>query len=109
MTRLEGRIYIVTGGGSGIGAATVRRLLDEGAKVVAVDLDKSRAQTTLDASSAGPDRAMAVGVDVADPAKVNALISEAITRFGVLDGLVNCAGVRGVGSIVETERATWDL
>ena len=109
MTRLEGRTYIVTGGGSGIGAATVRRLLDEGAKVVAVDLDEAKAQATLDAAGAGLDRAMAAGVDVADPAKVDALTAEAIAKFGALDGVVNCAGVRGVGSIIDTERRTWDL
>jgi meso-butanediol dehydrogenase/(S,S)-butanediol dehydrogenase/diacetyl reductase len=107
MKRFEGRTFVVTGGGSGIGAATVRRLLDDGARVVAVDLDKAQAQRTLD--SAGADRAMAAGVDVADAAEVDALIAEAITTFGGLDGVVNCAGVRGVGSIVDTERRIWDL
>src|SRR5215213_1951331 len=109
MKRLEGRTYIITGGGSGIGAATVWRLLDEGAKVVAVDLDKAKAQATLDAAGVAPDRATAASIDVVDPAKVDALTAEAIAKFGALDGLVNCAGVRGVGSIVDTERRTWDL
>lgn len=109
MARFKDRTYIVTGGGSGIGAATVRRLLGEGAKVVAVDLDKAKAQATLDAAGAKTDCAMAAGVDVADPAKVDALTAEAITKFGALDGVVNSAGVRGVGSILDTERRTWDL
>jgi len=109
MKRFGGKTFVVTGGGSGIGAATVRRLLDEGAKVVAVDLEKAKAQKTLDAASAGPDRALAAGVDVADAPKVDALIAEAIKTFGGLDGVVNCAGVRGVGSIFDTERRIWDL
>lgn len=108
MKRFEGKTYIVTGGGSGIGAATVRRLLDEGANVVAADLDKAAAQKVLDAAGAGA-RGMAAGVDVSDEGQVDALVAAAAGRFGGLDGLANCAGVRGVGNIVDTERATWDL
>lgn len=109
MTRFKDRTYIVTGAGSGIGAATARRLLDEGAKVVAVDLDKAKAQATIDAAGAKADRTMAAGVDVSDAAKVEALTADAIAKFGALDGVVNSAGVRGVGSILDTERKTWDL
>ena len=109
MKRFESRTYIVTGGGSGIGAETVRRLLDEGANVVAVDLDKAQAQKTLHSFNANVDQSMAAGVDVSEAAKVDALVAETIATFGALDGVVNCAGVRGVGSIVDTERGTWDL
>lgn len=109
MKGLNGRTYIVTGGGSGIGAATVKRLLEEGANVVAADLDKATSQKTIDASTASGGRAMAVGVDVADPVQVDALVADAVRQFGALDGVVNVAGVRGVGSILDTERKTWDL
>jgi meso-butanediol dehydrogenase / (S,S)-butanediol dehydrogenase / diacetyl reductase len=53
MRGLEGRTYIVTGGGSGIGAASVKRLLEEGCNVAAVDLDKTTAQRALDDTRAG--------------------------------------------------------
>ena len=109
MTRFAGKTFVVTGGGSGIGAATVKRLLSEGAKVVALDLDKVKAQATLDEVGAGNDRAIAAGVDVADAAAVDGIFALATVTFGRIDGVVNSAGVRGVGSIVDTDRATWDL
>jgi NAD(P)-dependent dehydrogenase (short-subunit alcohol dehydrogenase family) len=109
MKGLQGRVYLVTGGGSGIGAATIRRLLDEGANVMAVDLDRAKAQAIVTALGIPSDRARAAGVDVSDAAAVAALIDEVVAAFGSLDGAVNSAGVRGVGSILDTERSTWDL
>ena len=109
MTRFAGRTFIVTGGGSGIGAAAAKRLLAEGAKVVAVDLDEAKARATLEAAGAGAERGLAAGVDVSDPQAVDALIARAVAAFGGLDGVVNSAGVRGVGNILDTERRTWDL
>ena len=96
MTRFAGKTFIVTGGGSGIGAATVKRLLSEGAKVVAVDLDTAKAQATLDAVGTGTDRAIAAGVDVADAEAVDGIFTLATATFGCIDGVVNSAGVRGV-------------
>lgn len=109
MRRFDGKTYLVTGGGSGIGAATIRRLVEEGARIVAVDLDPSTASATLEAAGVANDRGMAAGVDVADAAAVDALVARAVATFGGLDGVVNCAGVRGVGSILDTTRGTWDL
>ena len=109
MKRFENKIFVVTGGGSGIGAATVRRLLAEGAKVVSVDLEQAKAQQTLDGAGAKSDRALAAGVDVADAGAVQALFVRVVKDFGPVDGVVNSAGVRGVGSIVDTDRKTWDL
>lgn len=109
MKGLKGRCFVVTGAGRGIGAATVQRLLADGARVVAVDLDRADAQATVDAAGAGADRALAMGVDVGDPAAVEAMVADAVRHFGALDGVANIAGVRGVGSILDTDRATWDL
>ena len=109
MQRFADRTYLVTGGGSGIGAATVARLLDEGANVVAVDLDEVAAQATLEGQGAGLDRGLAAGCDVADAVAVEALVARAEQVFGALDGVVNCAGVRGVGTIVDTTAEVWAL
>jgi meso-butanediol dehydrogenase/(S,S)-butanediol dehydrogenase/diacetyl reductase len=102
MRGLNGKTYIVTGGGSGIGAATVRRLLEEGARVVVVDLMEATAQQALLEAGGGPERGMAAGLDVSDEAKVNELFSAALATFGGIDGVVNSAGIRGVGSIIDT-------
>jgi len=107
MSRFEGKVYIVTGGGSGIGAATVTQLLAEGASVVAVDLSQSHARKTLEAAAAGT-RAAAVGADVSDEVQVDALVADTVKRFGRIDGVVNCAGIRGVGSILDTGHDIWD-
>jgi NAD(P)-dependent dehydrogenase (short-subunit alcohol dehydrogenase family) len=102
MKRFADKVIIVTGGASGIGAATVRRLHDEGASVVAADLDESRVQAMLD-ETGYIARTLAVGVDVSDPEQVDLLFRSCVERFGIPDGLANCAGVRGVGSIVNTD------
>ena len=109
MSKLAGRSYIVTGAGSGIGAATVARLIEDGANVVAVDLDADAAQKTLDDLGVDKGRAIAVGVDVSDESKVDEMTAQGVATFGGLDGVVNCAGVRGVGNILDTEHGVWDL
>ncbi len=104
MNRFEGKVVVVTGGASGIGAATVRRLYDEGAKVVAVDLDQAGAQAICDAIGDG-ERLLAVGADVADASAVEAAFAACVERFGVPDALANCAGIRGVGSVLDADHA----
>jgi meso-butanediol dehydrogenase / (S,S)-butanediol dehydrogenase / diacetyl reductase len=108
MARLDGKTFIVTGGGSGIGAATVKRLLDEGAKVAAVDLARDQALKLLDEAGAS-SYGLAVGADVSDTASVNEMMADVLKSFGGIDGIVNSAGVRGVGSIIDTDRKIWDL
>lgn len=106
MRGLKDKIYVVTGGGSGIGAATVLRLVEEGGKVVVVDLDAAKARAALEVS--GAVDGMAVGLDVSDETMVDTLFADAIARFGRLDGVVNSAGVRGVGNILDTSHALWE-
>ena len=106
MLGFEGRTIIVTGGGSGIGAATVRRLIAEGANVVSLDRADEVAALPLAEAGAG-DRGMSAAVDVTDAAAVDALVAAAADRFGALDGLVNSAGIRGVGTILDTSREMW--
>jgi meso-butanediol dehydrogenase/(S,S)-butanediol dehydrogenase/diacetyl reductase len=109
MRGLKDRTYIVTGAGSGIGAATVHRLLEEGAKVVAADLDQVRCQAVLDEAGATAQQGLAFGTDVGSAANVAELLSRSLEHFGSIDGVVNSAGVRGVGNILDTTRETWEL
>jgi NAD(P)-dependent dehydrogenase (short-subunit alcohol dehydrogenase family) len=88
--RLDGRVALVTGGASGIGAACVRVLLDRGACVVIADRSAERAG---ELARAAGDRAVAVPVDVADAVSAQGMVDEAVRRFGRLDAAVNCAGI----------------
>lgn len=102
MNRFAGRNVIVTGAGSGIGAATVKRLLDEGATVVALDVT----QAGVDAAISGavdPSRVHGAVLDVCDHDAAIALVAEMHKRLGSLNGLINCAGITGIGSILDTD------
>jgi 2-hydroxycyclohexanecarboxyl-CoA dehydrogenase len=85
--RLEGRPALVTGGASGIGAATVRRLAAEGARVAVADLDEEGARAV-----AGEVDGFAVAMDVTDTTSVRAGVEAAVGELGPLDVLVNNAG-----------------
>lgn len=106
MQSFNGKTIIVTGGGSGIGEATVKLLYARGANVVSVDLHLENANRGI-VSLSNPDRAMAFGADVSDAQQVNTMFDAVVARFGGVDGLVNSAGVRGVGDIFDTTHETW--
>ncbi|WP_408899399.1 SDR family NAD(P)-dependent oxidoreductase [Nocardioides sp. R1-1] len=96
MNRYEGRRVLVTGGGSGIGQATVLRMLAEGGRVVAADVSRAGLDDTVAKAAAvdgGTDRLGTVVVDVADEASVRAAVAAAVRDLGGLDALVNAAGI----------------
>ena len=106
MKRFAGRNILVTGAGSGIGAACVRRLFEEGASIIAADVRRDDVNRLV-AEFDGSDRVFAVGVDVCNRDEVSAFVSGAVERFGALHGLVNSAGIRGVGTILDSDPETW--
>ena len=106
MNRFDGKTILVTGAGSGIGAACVRRLFAEGAAVVAADVKKEDVDRVV-SEFGGSDRIHGVGVDVSNRDQVTALVSGAVKRFGNLYGLVNSAGIRGVGTVLDTDPEAW--
>ena len=101
--RLQGRLALVTGGASGIGAATARRFAAEGAHVVVADRDDEGAQKL--ATDVGGD---AVTLDVADVAAVRAAVAHVEEAFGPVDVLVNNAGGARPALFLDTDEAAWD-
>ncbi|MYV70578.1 SDR family NAD(P)-dependent oxidoreductase [Streptomyces sp. SID2131] len=91
--RYEGRRALVTGGGSGIGQATVLRMLAEGGRVVAADISEDGLKDTADKAGAAAVRLTTVLLDVADEASVRAGVAAAVEALGGLDVLVNAAGI----------------
>jgi NAD(P)-dependent dehydrogenase (short-subunit alcohol dehydrogenase family) len=106
MERFENKTILVTGAGSGIGAACVRRLFDEGASIVAADV-RQAAVDKIVAEFGSSDRIYGVGVDVSDRDQVAAFVSGAMQRFGKLHGLINSAGIRGVGNVLDFDPEAW--
>jgi NAD(P)-dependent dehydrogenase (short-subunit alcohol dehydrogenase family) len=90
-------VALVTGGGSGLGGATVRRLVADGAKAVVIDLEGSTAPALVD--ELGGDRVVFVPADVRDEAQVQAAVDRA-TSLGELRIAVNCAGVATPGRVI---------
>jgi NAD(P)-dependent dehydrogenase (short-subunit alcohol dehydrogenase family) len=108
--RIEGKVAVVTGGCSGIGLATVRRFVEEGARVVIGDLNADRA-TEIVAELGGPDVATFVLVDVTDRGQVETLFKTAKDTYGSVDIAFNNAGISPPqdDSILDTDLEAWDL
>jgi 3-oxoacyl-[acyl-carrier protein] reductase len=108
---LEGKVVVVTAAaGTGIGSATARRCLEEGASVVLSDAHERRLNETseqLASEVGGPDRVHALACDVRDEAQVGALYDGAVARFGRIDVAVHNAGLGGTVPLVEMTDEQW--
>jgi NAD(P)-dependent dehydrogenase (short-subunit alcohol dehydrogenase family) len=107
MGRIQDRVAVVTGGCSGIGLATVRRFVAEGAKVVVGDIDDDRGKAL--AEELGTDLVVYQHVDVTDKAEVDALFRTAKESFGSVDIAFNNAGISPPedDSILDTDLDAW--
>jgi acetoin reductase-like protein len=103
--KLQDKIAIVTGGAQGIGEAIVRAFAAEGARVVIADVAQDKAGAL--AQDIG-DKALAVRLDVRDPASIDATVKAAVERFGGIDILVNNAAVFDMQPLLEATEASFD-
>ncbi|HXI26818.1 MAG TPA: glucose 1-dehydrogenase [Vicinamibacterales bacterium] len=108
MFQLTGKVAVVTGGGSGIGAAIAALFARQGARVAVLDVDEGAARRTADLIRRDGAAADAVACDVADAARVGDAITMLAAAHARLDILVNNAGIAHVGTIERTDEADLD-
>src|SRR3546814_16388948 len=111
VARVDDKVVIITGGSGNIGAATARKFLDEGAKVVLVDLNEETLQKSVADLDAG-DRVASVAADVTKSDDVAAYVRFALDTYGKIDIFFNNAGIEGVVKPIaeypeEIGRASW--
>ncbi len=99
MSRLSGKVALITGGGAGIGAAAARLFYAEGASVVVVERDPTRLSTN--------SKIVTVSADVADDTSAARAVEQALQAFGRLDVLVNNAAMRNYSAVAQATREEW--
>ncbi|GAA5882239.1 hypothetical protein JCM16303_002299 [Sporobolomyces ruberrimus] len=112
--RLEGKVCIITGAGNGIGLETSLVFANEGAHVVAADINYEAAQRTVDLIAKecpGSVKALAVKADVSKEGEVKEMVAKAVAEFGRLDVMFNNAGIMHPAddNALNTEERIWDL
>ncbi len=99
--QLPGHVFLITGGASGLGAATARRFVEQGARVVIADLNAQAGEQL--AADLGPAQALFQHTDVASADSGQAAVDTALRHFGGLRGLINCAGILGGARVAGRE------
>lgn len=113
-SKLDGKVFIVTGAASGMGLSTAQVLLERGASLGICDINQKMLQQYLDSLSEGEQkRVLAAGVSVTDEAAITNFLNNTKYRFGKVDGLANYAGTGGhkLGSqlITDTDEKEFDF
>ena len=108
MNRFVDKVVVVTGGASGIGEATVRRFVEEGARVAFADRDAERGKRVAAEFEAQGAVVHFVEADMGKEAEATGFVEAAVARFGRLDVLVNNAGIRKYQAVTEASKESWD-
>ena len=106
--RLEGKVAIITGAGSGLGEASAIRFAAEGAAIVCADMDLASAESTVAAIESAGGRGLAIRVDVTSPEDNEAMAAAALETYGRIDALYANAGIAAVGAVGTTTIEVWD-
>lgn len=106
--RLDGKVAVITGGASGIGGATARLFIAEGAKVIVADRQEPRDSALAELIASAPDKVKFVKTDVTREDEVSAAVETAVQTWGKLTSVVACAGVPGQGSDINLTEDEWD-
>jgi NAD(P)-dependent dehydrogenase (short-subunit alcohol dehydrogenase family) len=106
--RLEGKVCLITGAGSGIGQASASLFASEGAQVVVADVDLGAANTTVEHITRSGAKAVAEELDVTEEVQTVDVANRVVERFGRIDVLFNNAGIAGVGDLGETSPELFD-
>ena len=107
--KLEGKVALITGAGSGMGQAMAREFSAQGAAVIATDIVEARAQDTASGIADGGGRALGLAIDVADKASVDAAVAAGLEEFGRIDVLCSNAGVLDdYATALDTDEDEWD-
>lgn len=106
--RLQDKVTLITGAGSGIGRSTALLFAREGAAVIVNDVDEFKGLETVREIIEKGGEALFIKADVTQPEAVKTMVDTAIAEFGRIDVLFNNAGISGVGALHEIEPETWD-
>jgi 2-hydroxycyclohexanecarboxyl-CoA dehydrogenase len=108
MSRLQGKVAIITGGGGGIGGATARRFAREGALVAVFDRNLAAAEKVVAVIQQAGGRALALACDITERAQIDAAVGQTAATLGPIDILVNNAGWDVFMPFTKTQPAQWD-
>jgi NAD(P)-dependent dehydrogenase (short-subunit alcohol dehydrogenase family) len=106
--RLENKVALITGGGSGIGEATAVLFASEGAKIVVADLNSEHAERVANKIKESGGDALAVKVDIANKDDVDKMVEDAKAKFNKIDILVNNAGINKDAFAAKMKEEQWD-
>ncbi|QQK77781.1 SDR family oxidoreductase [Salicibibacter cibarius] len=106
--KLNGKIALITGAGSGMGKSSAFLFAKEGAKVVVNDFDEDKGKETVEKISANGGEAIFIKADVSKSIEVEQMVETTVDYFGRIDILFNNAGIACVGPLHETKENEWD-
>lgn len=109
MERLQNKVCAITGGASGIGAASARLFAKEGAKIAVIDVDALNGERVVGEIKTGGADAIFIEADIAEERAAEECLNRVFSHFGSLDVVLNNAGIGAVGDVAECPVDDWDL